>query len=180
MASNDWLSKNFPTLVKLVALFKGNKGQRRQPRRRSQRGAPVAQQEAPSTNVTLEPTAPDLQEAVSEPLSDIEELIEAAEFPPVDLPEIVDGPVTIDDSPIVEETVASTPLASEPRDTPTYAPAQTVEDEPPVQPVPMPAPKELEDFQVADFARPKPERIGVAQLSEIALEFEPTEAMPTS
>ena len=175
MASNDWLSNNFPTLVRLVGLFKGNKGQRRHPRRRSQRGAPAAQQEAPSTDATLESTAPDLQQAVTEPISDVEELIEAAELSAVEeaveLPEIVDGPIAIDDSPIVEETVASTPVASKPADTPTIASAHVAGDEPLVQPEPTPAESKKPPVQVS--AAPEIESTSVPLLPDLALDLEP-------
>ena len=112
MASNDWFSKNFPTLVRLVALLQGARAQRRKPRGPGRRRGGPAQQEAMASGGLGQPAGLGTQQAVAEPPSAAEAAVLTATSPvgetSVVPPSVPVAPVGTVPSPTVE-TLAEPP-----------------------------------------------------------------------
>ena len=177
MASNDWFSKNFPTLGRLVALFKGNKGQRRQPRATGQRMARATQQEMATTGEIPQSTTSDPQQTVPEPSPDREKPVGTMPFPSeetaVEQPSIATEPVTAGQSPPVDEAARQTPITEEAVETLPSPSVQTWQAQPPVHQKPAPGPAEPGKRTVPESPATAPESTSVARLPDLAMELEP-------
>ena len=129
MASNDWFSKNFPTLVRLITLLQGARAQRRKPRGPGRRRGGPVQQEAMASSGLGQPTGLGTQQAVAEPPSAAEAAVLTSTSPAVETsvepPSVpaapvgtaqsapVDTPVVRAHSPPMETTVEPPRVAAE-------------------------------------------------------------------
>jgi hypothetical protein len=176
MASQDWFSKNFPTLVALVNLFKRNRGQRRQGQRRRQ----AAQQTASAAS----------QAAILESQQIVQEQQPVRPGPA--------APAHTEEAPVTQTVIGDEPLATPatpPVETAPASPVETTRAQPtiPVEPVgtarppsvqgaierppaheePAARPAESREHTVPGSPARGTESASVARLPGLAVELEP-------
>ena len=200
MASQDWFSKNFPTLIGLVNLLKDSRARRRRTRAQSQRRREAAQQGTTSTGEPGEPEVRDPQQAVPEPPQVREEPVGAALFAPVEAaaeqltvaaespvgtapstpmeaagpqPAVPVEPVGTVPSPPFETTRAQPAIPAEPVGFTPRPSAQRVTERVPVHEAPAARPMESRERTVPETPAPGTESTRVAHLPDLSVELEP-------